>query len=200
MGTHQRIIDAMIELLRRQGYAATGIKELAHLAGAPTGSIYHHFRGGKREVVSQALSQAGDAYLELLMDIAGEYEDPISGVEGAFGEAAKVIEQTGWVNICPVSTVLGEVADAEPEIRETGDRIFRTWIDAGAAYYERQGLAPADAREFTYALIAGLEGALILARTQRSAEPLHAAGRNLATSLRGLLAVVQSSRAVHSDI
>lgn len=190
----------MIELLRRQGYAATGIKQLALLAGAPTGSIYHHFRGGKREVAIQALSQAGDAYLELLLAIAGEHEDPIIGVEGAFGEAAKVIEQTGWVNICPVSTVLGEVADVEPALRGIGDEIIRTWIDAGAAYYERQGLAPAAAREFTYALIAGLEGALILARTQRSAEPLHAAGRNLAASLGGLLAIAQSSPAVHSDI
>ena len=49
----------MTELLRVQGYAATSIKQLAEAAGAPTGSIYHHFKGGKREVAAAALRQAG---------------------------------------------------------------------------------------------------------------------------------------------
>lgn len=188
METRQRVVGAMIELLRRQGYAATGIKELAQLAAAPTGSIYHHFKGGKRDVAGQALIDAGGAYLELVVHVLGQYDDPVAGVEGAFREAAAVMEESGWLNMCPVGTVLGEVADVEPELRATGDRIFRTWVDAGAAHYETEGLDPLSAREFTHALVGGLEGAFVLARTQRSREPLHAAGRTLARSLRALLA------------
>lgn len=196
--TRQRIVTAMIEQLRRQGYAATGVKQLAQAAAAPTGSIYHHFRGGKREVADRALSQSADAYLELLLHVLGQYDDPVVGVEGAFREAAEVVEQSGWMNMCPVGTVLGEVADVEPELRETGDRIFRAWVDAGTAYYEHHGLPRADAREFTYALVAALEGAFILARTQRSAEPVLAAGRTLALALRGLLVSPRGSRAAGS--
>jgi AcrR family transcriptional regulator len=187
MRTDQRITVAMTELLRRQGYAATGIQQLAEAAGAPTGSIYHHFKGGKREVAARALTEAGAAYLELLMVILTRTEDPVAGIEGAFAEAAATIEETGWANLCPVGTVLGEVAEVEPGLREIGDQILTSWIDAGTGLYERHGLSTEDARSFAYAVISGVEGALILARTQRSREPLLATGRMLAGSLSGLL-------------
>ena len=51
----------MAELLRVQGFAATGLQPLARAAQAPIGSIYHHFRGGKREIVAAALRQTGAA-------------------------------------------------------------------------------------------------------------------------------------------
>ncbi len=188
MRTDQRITVAMAELLRRQGYAATGIQQLAEAAGAPTGLIYHHFKGGKREIAGRALTDAGAAYLELLLLILTKYEDPVAGIEGACAEAADTMERTGWANLCPVGTVLGEVADVEPGLREVGDRVLTSWVDAGTSHYQRHGLGAEDARSFAYAVIAGVEGAFILARAQRSREPLLATGRMLATSLSGLLA------------
>ena len=55
--TDQRItLRAMAELLRRQGYAATGIQPAGpRRPDAPTGSIYHHFKGGKRAIAAAAL-------------------------------------------------------------------------------------------------------------------------------------------------
>ncbi|GAA3824253.1 TetR/AcrR family transcriptional regulator [Nocardioides panacisoli] len=191
MRTDQRITTAMTELLRRQGYAATGIQQLAEASGAPVGSIYHHFKGGKRAVAHRALEESGAAYLELLVLLLGRYDDPVAGIEGVFADAAETIESTGWANLCPVGTVLGEVADVEPELRAAGDRVIASWIEAGTEHYERCGLSGPDARSFVYALVAGLEGAFILARAQRSREPLLAAGRVLAGSLAALLATAR---------
>lgn len=186
--TSQRITLAMAESLRHQGYAATGMQHLAEAAAAPIGSLYHHFKGGKREIAEQALTESGAAYLELVLAKLAEHDDPVEAVQAAFADAAEVMETTGWANLCPVATVLGEVADVEPELRAVGDRIFTTWLDAGTAYAEQHGLSTEDARAFSRALISGLEGALILARTQRSREPILATGQMLALSLRTLLA------------
>jgi AcrR family transcriptional regulator len=177
VNTDERIVRAMAELLRVQGYAATGIQQLARVAGAPTGSIYHHFKGGKREVTAAALRQAGAAYIQLLPLLLDPHPDLAAGVEAAFASAAEDLENTGWANLCPVGTVAGEVADTEPELREVAAEVVRSWVDEGTAYLVGRGLSAHDARSVTYALLTALEGAFLLARAQRSAEPLLAAGR-----------------------
>jgi AcrR family transcriptional regulator len=177
MRTDERIVLAMAELLRTQGYAATGINQLVEASGAPTGSIYHHFKGGKLAVAAAALRQTGAVYIQLLPLLLDPYDDLATGVEAAFAEAAEDLENTGWANLCPVGTVTGEIADTVPELREVAAKVIAHWIDEGTRYFVRRGLSDADARSAVYALVSALEGAFILARGQRSREPLHAAGR-----------------------
>ena len=177
MKTSQRIVRSMAELLRVQGYAATGIQQLARAAGAPTGSIYHHFRGGKREVAAAALRESGAAYIQLLPLLLDQHADLPTAIDAAFAAAADDIANTGWANMCPVATVASEVADTEPELRQVAAEVIASWADTGSRYLARRGLSQADARAAMYALLAALEGGFLLARAQRSAEPLLAAGR-----------------------
>jgi hypothetical protein len=58
--------------------------------------------------------------------------------------------------------------------------VITSWIDQGSDYLTGRGLTPHTARDLMIAVLAALEGAFILARTLRSAEPLHAAGRAMA--------------------
>ena len=177
MKTSQRIVRSMAELLRVQGYAATGIQQLAQVAGAPVGSIYHHFRGGKREIAAAVLRKTGAAYIQLLPMLLDQHSDLATGVEAAFTAAADDLANTGWANMCPVATVASEVADTEPELRQVAAEVIASWADTGSRYLARRGLSQADARAAMYALLAALEGGFVLARAQRSAEPLLAAGR-----------------------
>jgi AcrR family transcriptional regulator len=175
--TDQKILRAMAELLRVQGYAATGIQQLARAAGAPTGSIYHHFRGGKREVAAAALRQTGAAYIELLPMLLDRDDDLPTAIEAAFAAAAEDMANTGWANMCPVATVASEIADTEPELRQVAAEVIAFWVDTGTRYLEHRGLSRADARAVMYALLAALEGGFLLARAQHDVEPLLAAGR-----------------------
>ncbi len=186
MQTDQRIVVAMAELLRRQGYAATGIKQVVAAAEAPIGSVYHHFPGGKRAVAEAALRQSGAAYGELVTALLAPHDDLVDGIESAFAEAAATIEQTGWVNMCPVSTVAGEVADAEPALREVSAEVFDQWVTQGAMLFRDRGLSEEDARSLIIAVITALEGAFVMARTLRSGEPVLAAGRSVAAYARTL--------------
>jgi AcrR family transcriptional regulator len=178
--TDQRIVRAMAELLRVQGYAATGIQQLARAAGAPTGSIYHHFRGGKREVAAAALRETGAAFIQLLPMLLDRHADLATGIEAAFAAAAEDLATTGWANMCPVGTVAGEIADTEPELRQAVAEVIASWVEEGSRYLVGRGLSEADARAVTYALLTALEGAFLLARAQREVEPLLAAGRAVA--------------------
>ena len=177
MRTDERIVLAMAELMRTNGYAATGINQLVEASGAPTGSIYHHFKGGKLAVAAAALRQTGAAYIQLLPLLLDPYDDLVAGVEAAFVQAAEDLETTGWANLCPVATITGEIADTVPELREIAAEVIGHWVEVGTNYFTDRGLSVSDARSAIYALVSALEGAFILARGQRSREPLLAAGR-----------------------
>lgn len=71
--TRARLTEAAAALLRRQGYHATGLAEIVATAGAPRGSLYFHFPGGKEELVCAALADAGAAWrarLEAVIEAA----------------------------------------------------------------------------------------------------------------------------------
>jgi AcrR family transcriptional regulator len=185
--TKEAILTAAVELMRRKGYAEVGMKDIAQASGAPIGSLYHHFRGGKVQIAREALINAGAAYALLIPSIVGAYTDLGEAIDGAFVQAAEDMAGTGFANMCPVASVAAEVADTVEELRETSAAVFTGWIDGGAAYFIARGLDEALAREVTLALIATLEGAFVLARTLRDAEPLLAAGRALAPQYRGVV-------------
>ncbi|WP_055477270.1 TetR/AcrR family transcriptional regulator [Gordonia sp. HS-NH1] len=193
--TDERIVVAMTELLRRQGYAATGIKQVVDAAGAPIGSIYHHFSGGKRDVAAAALRQSGAAYGELVGMLLAPYDDIADGIEAAFVAAADTIAESGWLNMCPVATVAGEVADTEPALRAVAAEVMDAWVDQGTALYRTHGLPEPEARTLILAVIASLEGAFILARTQRSTAPILAAGHAMGGYARALTADPENSGA-----
>jgi AcrR family transcriptional regulator len=184
--TREAILTAAAELMRHKGYGAVGMKDIAQASGAPIGSLYHHFRGGKVQIVREALVNAGQAYALLIPSIVNEYTDLGEAIEGVFRQAADDMAGTGYANMCPVATVAAEVADTVEELRDTSASVFNDWVDGGAAYFCARGIDETLARDITLALVGALEGAFVLARTLRSSEPLLAAGRALAPHYRGV--------------
>lgn len=188
MGTEERIVLAMAELLRVQGYGATHVNQLVPAAEAPTGSIYHHFKGGKSEIAAASLRQAGPVYSQLIGSLLEAHTDLATSIEAVFAAAAEDMETTGWANMCPVATITAEVADTEPDLRRAGAEIMEAWVEEGARYLASRGLPDDEAREAIYALITGLEGAFLIARGLRSAQPFLATGRAIANYVRSLQA------------
>lgn len=194
--TREAVLTATAELMRRKGYAAVGMKDIVAASGAPIGSLYHHFRGGKLEIAREALVNAGAAYALLIPTIVDGCRDLGEAIEAVFTQAAQDMAVAGFVNMCPVGTVAAETADSHEDLRAAAAGVFTGWIDGGAAYFAQRGLEPGAARDVIIALIAALEGGFILARTLRDVEPLLAAGRVLAPQYRGvsLLHPVAASR------
>jgi AcrR family transcriptional regulator len=184
--TKESILTAAVELMRRKGYGAVGMKDIVEASGAPIGSLYHHFRDGKVQIAREALINAGRAYALLIPSIVDDYTDLGTAIDAVFKQAAQDMAGTGFANMCPVASVAAEVADTVEELRETTASVFQYWVDGGSAYFASRGLDPAQARDVTLTLISTLEGAFVLARTLRSTEPLLAAGRALAPRYRGV--------------
>ena len=64
----ESLIRTAMRLFRRQGYASTGLNQILAESGAPKGSLYHYFPGGKEELAVAAVTLAGSMVKQLLED------------------------------------------------------------------------------------------------------------------------------------
>lgn len=185
-GTRETILTAAVELMRVHGYAALSMKQIVASSGAPIGSIYHHFPEGKAQIAREALINAGVAYAAVIPMVMADQSELGAGIRAAFTQAADDMELTGYANMCPVSTVAGEVANADESLRMAAASVFGDWITFGREYFQGRGLDEDLAEEVVTAIICSLEGAFVMARTLRSRAPLLAAGRALSGSYNGI--------------
>ena len=191
MSTRDRIVAAAAQLYGRYGYTGVGLKQVAAESGAPIGSLYHFFPGGKEELAADALRMSGHGYQMLVEGILEDMPDLVSGIEQSFALAAETLAATGYVDACWIETVALEVASTNEPLRLVTAEIFERWIDAATDWCESHGLPPEEARQLGIAYITGLEGAFILARSLQSPEPLLSTGRMLAAAARESLAAAR---------
>ncbi|UNB50026.1 TetR/AcrR family transcriptional regulator [Mycolicibacterium sp. YH-1] len=194
--TREAILTATAELMRHRGYGAVGMKDVVAAAGAPIGSLYHHFPGGKLQIAREALIDAGVAYGLLIPTLVDPHDDLGEAIDAVFVQAAEDMSTTGYANMCPVASVAAEIADTVEELRTASAGIFTAWLDGGTEYFVARGLDRDVARQVTVAVVSGLEGAFVLARTLRDTEPLLAVGRTLAAPYRGVALRVRVSAPV----
>jgi AcrR family transcriptional regulator len=185
--TRERIIDASAELLRRQGYAATGVKQIVETAKAPFGSIYHHFPGGKEELGAAAIRRSGALYELLIPAVFDPAPDLVSAVRAFFEGAAVHLEESEYEDACPIATVALEVSSTSETMREACADVFESWITAGLPRFTAEGLDQATSRELVIGMLAALEGAFVLARATQTIEALHIAGELCAEATRKAL-------------
>jgi AcrR family transcriptional regulator len=185
--TRERIVEASAELMRRRGYAATGVKQIVTQARAPFGSLYHHFPGGKEELGAEAIRVSGALYELLIPAVFDPAPDLVSAVRAFFAGAAEHLRETDYEDACPIATVALEVSSSSEAMRIACAEVFESWIAAGLPRFTAAGLPAPRARELVIAMISALEGAFVLARVFRSTEALAVAGELMAAAVQRAL-------------
>ncbi len=186
--TKDRIIETSADLFRRQGYAATGVKQIVTAAKAPFGSLYHFFPGGKEELGAATVRISGALYGELVPAVFDQAPDVISGVRLFFNAAADNLEASGYEDGCPIATVALEVSGTSEPLRQACAEVFESWISLAVERFRRAGLDPITARELAIGFLAALEGAFVLSQAARSPEPMRVAGELVARRVERALA------------
>ena len=186
--TKDRIIETSAELFRRQGYSATGVKQIVTAAKAPFGSLYHFFPGGKEELGATTVRVSGALYGELVPAVFDQAPDVVSGVRLFFNAAADVLQASSYEDGCPIATVALESASTSETLREACAEVFESWIALGTERFAKAGLHPKTARELALGFLAALEGAFVLSQAARSTEPMRVAGELMAQRVEQALA------------
>ena len=182
-GVRERMVAGAVRLLARHGLHATSFSTVLTETNAPRGSIYHHFPGGKDELVAAAIAaterhaiglldqQPGASALEVAESFLGAWRALLTGADFDAGCALVAV------------TVAAESAP----LRERTAQAFRTWHQRLALALTEGGLDAPTADAAALLLLAASEGAVVICRAQQDIRPFDAVAASLIQHVRRLI-------------
>lgn len=173
--TQERLTTSMLELIQASGYSGTGLNAVIEHAGAPRGSLYFHFPDGKEGLGVAAVELATTEFGALLAEAAASAAGPAGAARATIEALAAIVSESDFRLGCPVSVVTLEMGAENERLRQACATAFESWITPTAQLLEGGGLPPAESRARATAIVAMVEGAVVVSRALRSVQPLAAA-------------------------
>ncbi|MPY77353.1 MAG: TetR family transcriptional regulator [Actinophytocola sp.] len=169
--TRQRMVDSAVTLLRERGASGVSIDAVLAHSGAPRGSVYHHFPGGRNELVLSAVRQAGN-HIGRQINRRPTVGEPHVVLDGFVDYWRRTLTDSGYRSGCPVVALAvdnrGELPEAADAVRE----IFWAWQEKLRELLIEAGLPTERSKRLAKVAVAAVEGAVVLCRAERSTEPL----------------------------
>ncbi len=171
------LIAAASDLMWSRGFVDVGVAELCEAAGVRPGSFYHFFPS-KTELGVAALNHHWRISSAHVLEPAGEVEDPVERLRYYFEVVSlmhtELKRRHGQVRGCPFGNLGGEASALEPELRVSlarySQKLAEFFVQMAADAIRRGQSGAGDAKARGNALLALVEGILILARIRNDAE------------------------------
>jgi AcrR family transcriptional regulator len=176
----ERMVVSAALLIRERGAHATAISDVLEHSGAPRGSAYHYFPGGRTQLLCEAVDYAGEHVAAVIAKASGSLELLDTLIE----KYRRQLLDSDFRAGCPVVAVsveAGEQSDRErmAPVVERAAAVFDRWSDLIARRVAADGVAEDRADEFAVLATSALEGAIVLARVRRDLAPLDVVHRQL---------------------
>jgi TetR/AcrR family transcriptional repressor of lmrAB and yxaGH operons len=179
-----KTLAAAARLFRQQGYHGTALHDILAASGSPRGSLYFHFPKGKEEIGEAALTLAGEAVRLAIAQAAETSESAEVFLARVARGMAADLELSGYKEGCPIATTALETAVQSDVLGTATRNAFQKWELEIKRGLERFGMTSEDADLVATLVLSQLEGALLLARTYRSLEPMRRAEQALKLLVR----------------
>jgi TetR/AcrR family transcriptional regulator, lmrAB and yxaGH operons repressor len=176
--TRERLLKTAAALFQQQGYHATGLNQVVADGRAPKGSLYFHFPGGKEQLAVESVALS-----------AGEVRTRMQGVsdlDTALEHFAARLVASDFKDGCPVATVALDAAGESDSIREACAAAYGSWREVLVNVLVRQGVPADRAPGLATTVLAAVEGALLLAKTQRDVAPLLQVAADMRVLIEGV--------------
>lgn len=182
-----RMVRAAAQLIRTKGVSGTGMREVVEVAQAPRGSLQHYFPKGKTQLVSEALLWMGSVAARRVDRVLSSFEAPKPSdlFEGTVDLWRQEFLTSGFDAGCPLVGAAADVTATSEELREVTAKAFADWLDPLARALVQTGVDSDRSFDLATLLVSALEGAIILARIQRSIAPLDSVAATLGPLLDG---------------
>ena len=176
-----RMVVGAAQLLSRAGLAEASFRNVVAHTGAPRGSIYHHFPGGKDELVAASMEWVGGRLLRAMRSTPVETPDDV--VVLFAGLFRRLIVDSAE----PAGCAVAAVATAAPLVTGPGGaaaKVLRSWRGELVALFVATGASAERAEALALLTLAGVEGALVLARAEGDVAPFDRVVDELVAAVR----------------
>ncbi len=160
-------------LIRERGAHPTAIADVLEHSGAPRGSAYHYFPGGRTQLLCEAVDYAG----EYVAATIAKAESGVDALDTLFADYRKQLLKTDFRAGCPVVAVSVEAGDpdkpdAATPVIERAAAAFSRWTDLIAARLISDGVSKKRAAELAMLTTTSFEGAIVISRASRNTKAL----------------------------
>jgi AcrR family transcriptional regulator len=184
----ERMVVSAALLIRERGAHATAISDVLEHSGAPRGSAYHYFPGGRTQLLCEAVDFAGDHVGAIIAGAEGGLEL----LDTLMDKYRRQLLDSDFRAGCPIVAVSvesgfergGELDCARMvPVIERAAAVFDRWNDLIAQRFVADGISTDQATELAVLATSAIEGAIVLARVRRDVAPLDLVHRQLRASL-----------------
>ncbi|MBW0014574.1 TetR/AcrR family transcriptional regulator [Mycobacterium sp.] len=178
------------EVMRERGAAGVTIDEVLARSGAPRGSVYYHFPEGRNQILTEALRHSGEAITAMIDDAARWGGRAL--LREFIEHWERLLTDCDFTAGCPVvAAAIG--CDDDPNLSAEASAILGRWCAALTRAFVNDGFADDDACSLAVMSVSALEGAIVLARSTRSTDPLHQVGDQLEFLIKAREFVVRNN-------
>jgi TetR/AcrR family transcriptional regulator, transcriptional repressor for nem operon len=176
--TRERIVAAAAAEMFERGVARTSLDEVKAAAGVSSSQLYHYFKD-KHELTLAVIEHQTEAILAGQRPLLAGL-DSMQALRAWREVLVEVQRSLNCQGGCPIGTLGAELSETDPQAREKVAEGFRAWQDSirdGLRALQARGEleARADPDRLALALLATLQGGLVLTQIRRDTEPLEVA-------------------------
>lgn len=154
------LLPKLGEVFRAHGYEGASLSLITAATGLGKGSLYHLFPGGKAQMAKEVLAEIDSWFEREVFAPLRDGADAHAGLAQMF-KAVDDYFRSGR-RVCLVGVfALGAARD---EFADAVHGYFERWRTALASALRRLGHARGEAAELSEDILAGIQGALVLAR------------------------------------
>ena len=172
--SRERIVDAAASLVSERGAGGVRLDQILEAAGASKSQLYHYFSDKEdlvRAVIARRVGETVDGQSPLLDGL-----DSLAALRRWFDWLIDQNAEHGCPG-CPMGTLASELADCDEAARADLTCGFETWIGYVIEGIERMKAAGelddrADPRRLGVAVLASLQGGLLLSKTYKDPQYL----------------------------
>jgi len=191
----ERMVVSAALLIRERGAHATAISDVLEHSGAPRGSAYHYFPGGRTQLLCEAVDYAGEHVAAIIARAGGGLEL----LDTLIDKYRRQLLDSDYRAGCPVAAVSVEAGfetgfetgkeqgrERMAPVIERAVAVFDSWTDLIAQRFVADGVPRDRADELALLATTALEGAILLSRVRRDLKPLDVVHRQLRDTLLAL--------------
>ncbi len=179
MSTRDRMLAATSTLVHARGYRGVSLSDVLAESGAPRGSLYHHFPGGKDQLVLEALLREVRRINDFLLEAFGRAESPAEGVRAYALGAAEELRASGYVLGCPVAPVVLDAPEPASELDRACRESFEAWHRILRDRLLASGVPPDRSESLALVVVSAVEGGILLAKSRRDTAPLESVAEEM---------------------
>ncbi len=178
LATRARIIEAAADLVCRRGARATSLDDIMAASATSKSQLYHYF--ADKDALMRAVIELQTRRVTGGQAVLLEVVDSLDKLRGWRDQVVAMNKAASSVGGCPLGSLASELADQSESARAMladGFGLWRAHLATSLRSMRDRGELKTDVKpeDLATAVIAALQGGLLLAQTARTTRPLELA-------------------------